>query len=219
MSCISTDRNPDTHIKIGSFWYPRQFDDLSGHHLLRHALRRHYENKAVTETYDCLIELRNFNLRDAFRIYDTFVKANGPRTVNIAAEVRDAAARAFGDAPGGQRNYARHMGAFNNRRARSALDNVRTALIEMTEADDIGLTVAGAFWKSPIFRAIHNWRENRFWRKWMPHRNVPAHRLAESGFQTAQAAKADAMQHTDQAAAMAALGVTQADWDDFLGNI
>lgn len=202
---IFSKTNRANMIKFGPFYYPLGFYELADHHVLGPALKKHYEVKRTLENYDYLMAVRGIGIRQVNEVCQTFVAANGPRSVNVIGTARQ---KVVADVAELFDFNGRHVG-FNPSRLRKIFEPVTTEVLKTTQADDIGASRTNGFWQSRMFLAVHGWRMKRIWRRWMPNSKIPVDRLTDEAF-------AKAMEESSNTATLEQLGMTEADLAEFL---
>ncbi|MEM9062768.1 MAG: hypothetical protein AAGD13_20085 [Pseudomonadota bacterium] len=219
-------------IKIGPFYYSKDFYELADNHVTGPALKRHFEFNKSMENYDFLMAMRTVSKRNAVALCQRYVKAGTPNSLNIAYATRQEVIKNVGNLfpHEGQRERMElrqmehalapragnagappfvHKPSLSKDDVEDAFQPATTEVYQLVTADTIGTSSTGKFWQSEMFKSLHAWRKRRFWRKYMPNNQIPATRLSDEAF--AKAVAADTNQAT-----LEDLGMTQADLDAFL---
>ncbi|MGD1925505.1 MAG: hypothetical protein ACFB03_15175 [Paracoccaceae bacterium] len=213
-------------LKIGPFYYAKDFYTLADSNLTGPALKKHFEFNKSMENYEFLMAMRTVSKRNAVALCQRFIKAGTSKSVNIAYATRETVTKNVGELfpHEGQRERmgVRQMAHALAPRAGNvgapplvhqpsvSKDAVTDAFLPATRevylmvtGDTIGVSSTGKFWQSEMFKSLHAWR------KYMPNSQVPVTRLSDEAF--AKAVAADSNQAT-----LEDLGITQADMDAFL---
>lgn len=219
-------------IKIGPFYYSKDFYTLADSHLTGPALKRHFEFNKSMENYDFLLAMRTVSKRNAVALCQRYIKAGAPKSLNIAYTTRETVIKNVGElfphtgqrermelrqvahalAPRGGNVGAPplvHQPSVSKDAVADAVQPATSEVYLLVTSDTIGTDIGGKFWQSEMFKSLHAWRKRRFWRKYMPNKQVPVTRLSDEAF--AKAVAADSNQAT-----LEDLGMTQADMDAFL---
>jgi hypothetical protein len=186
---LFTKHDKERFIKIGYFWYPKDFYEMYDDYLLQVPLQHFTEFVQIKEVYDFLLEVRHFKPSKTYRLFEQFIRVGAPQEINISNERRQEVLDFLDSTDGFTAGHIRRKGRPRQQRHNIWSTNknpiftgCRQDLLTGFKINYTAIIDDQKFWRSPMFLAMHNYRTKKMLRFWKTNRNIPVEQISQSAF-------------------------------------